>query len=366
MSTTNSLAASAPAAIPPANPIPSHAATHKRPVYHAVHNGRPRKIIFGILASLALAAGLLLGFKHLRFALAHEETDDAQVQGHLSPVLPRVSGYVTTVLVNDNEHVTAGQPLVEIDSAELDLRIASATAALQNTEAALVNARAAVTVAAANVETARVLRDKAGDDLVRDKKLFSGGAITDRQLADTQAAADQAAAQFVAQTEQAAAAQTQVGVAETLVGQRHADLDFAKLQRSYATVTAPIAGVVSSKNVEPGQFVQAGQTLLSVTDDSDVWVVANFKETQLARLRVGQPAEFTADSYPGVVFHGKVDSIAGATGARFAVMPPDNATGNFVKVTQRVPVKIVLTDVADQRHPLRPGMSVEPAVLIKN
>ncbi|HTQ32281.1 MAG TPA: HlyD family secretion protein [Opitutaceae bacterium] len=358
--------ANAPSAPEPPAAHSAPAPAHKRAPSHSARNGRSRKIVFGVLATLAVGTGVFFGLRHLRYALTHEDTDDAQVQGHISPVLPRVSGYVARVLVNDNQRVAAGQPLVEIDPAELDLRIAGAEAARQNAGAALANARAAAEVAAANVETARVLRDKTADDLARDKKLFAGNAITDRQLADSQAAADQAAAQFAAQTKQAAAAQTQVGVSETLVGQRRAELDLAKLQRSYATVTAPIAGLVSIKNVEPGQFVQAGQTLLAITDDSDVWVVANFKETQLTDLRAGQPVEITADSYPDVVFHGKVDSIAGATGARFALLPPDNATGNFVKVTQRLPVKIVLTDPPDPEHPLRPGMSVEPSVRVKN
>jgi membrane fusion protein, multidrug efflux system len=366
MPTTSSLTADVAAAHAPSSATSPHdAAVHTHQSRSSRH-GQPRKIVFGVLAALALGAGAFFGLRHLVYTLAHEETDDAQVQGHLSPVLPRVPGYIAEVFVSDNQPVAAGQPLFAIDPSELDLRIASASAALQNAGAALANTRAAAAVAAAEVETARVQRDKAGDDLARDKKLFAGAAITDRQLADSQAAADQAAAQFAAQDKQAAAAQTQVGVAETVVGQRRSDLDLAKLQRSYATVTAPIAGVVSNKNVEPGQFVQAGQTLLSVTDDSDVWVVANFKETQLTHLRIGQSVEFTADSYPGVVFHGRVDSIAGATGAHFALLPPDNATGNFVKVTQRVPVKIILTDAPDPHHELRPGMSVEPSVLVKN
>ena len=116
--------------------------------------------------------------------------------------------------------------------------------------------------------------------------------------------------------------------------------------------------------MEPGQFVQAGQTLLSIASESDVWVVANFKETQLTRMKPGQEVEFEADSYPGVIFHGKVESISGATGARFALLPPDNSTGNFVKVTQRVPVKIVLAEAPDAGHPLRPGMSVDATVRV--
>jgi membrane fusion protein, multidrug efflux system len=338
-----------------------------------------RSLAAGVVAAAVLIVAAVFGVKHMRFALAHDETDDAQVEGDISPVLPRIAGYVSRVLVRDNEHVQAGQPLVEIDAAELDLRIREATAALgsaqaalSTAEAALADAQAAAAVAQANVATAEVTSRKAAADLRRDTALFATAAITDSQLADTRAAADVAAARLEAARRQAAAADAQVAEASTRIAgaraageQRQADLDFARLQRSYATVTAPIAGVVSRKSIEPGQFVQAGQTLLSVASDDNPWVVANFKETQVGLMKAGQPAEFTVDSYPGVTFHGRVESLSGATGARFALLPPDNASGNFVKVTQRVPVKIVLTDAPDPDRPLRPGMSVDVAVLTR-
>lgn len=330
----------------------------------------------GTVAAAILVAAAVLGVKHLRFALAHEETDDAQVEGDISPVLPRISGYVASVLVRDNQHVRAGEPLVSIDSNELDLRVGEAQAALGSAQAARVtaeavleSARAAQSVAAANTATSDVTRRKTAADLARDTALFQNGAITDSQLADTRAAADVAGARFQAAARQAEAAATQVSEAQTRIGgaraieaQRLADLAYARLQRSYATVTAPIAGVVSRKNIEPGQFVQAGQTLLSIASEANPWVVANFKETQVGSMKAGQTAEFTVDSYPGAVFHGRVDSLSGATGARFALLPPDNASGNFVKVTQRVPVKVVITDAADPDRPLRPGVSVDVAV----
>jgi membrane fusion protein (multidrug efflux system) len=335
-------------------------------------------------ALVSVAAGVLIiaavfGIRHLSFVLAHEETDDAQIEGHISPVLPRISGYVTGVLVEDNQRVEAGQSLVAIDPDELDLRVAAAAAALetsraavQSATAALASARAEEAVARANVVTAEVTRAKAATDLARDSNLFRNAAISASQLTDTQAAADEADARLLALRRQADAAATQVASGKTQIAaalaegkQRQSDLDFARLQRSYATVTAPLSGLVSRKDVETGQFVQAGQTLLSIASDTDVWVVANFKETQLARMRPGQPAEFTVDGYPGIEFRGRVESIAGATGARFALLPPDNATGNFVKVTQRVPVKIAVTGPADSGHVLRPGMSVDVAVGIK-
>ena len=212
---------------------------------------------------------------------------------------------------------------------------------------------------------------KAASDLVRDTNLFKTGAITDSQVTDTKAASDTASAELDAVRTQAKTAELLIGVAaarvdgsKTLAAEKASDLDYAKLQRTYASITAPITGLVSRKNIEPGQFIQAGQTLLSITTETDVWVVANFKETQLTRMKPGQSVEFEADSYPGVIFHGKVESISGATGARFALLPPDNSTGNFVKVTQRVPVKIVLSEAPDSGHPLRPGMSVDAAVLV--
>jgi membrane fusion protein (multidrug efflux system) len=337
-----------------------------------------RPSVIGISAAV-LAAGVFFGVKYARFFASHEETDDAQVEGDISPVLPRISGYVARVLVRDNERVVAGQPLILIDSAELDLRVSRETttrqtveADLRTAEAGLAAARAALAVARANIAALLVRRDKTASDLAQDRGLFAGGAITDRQLSDSQAAADAAAAQSIMATREAESAEAQVTVAAVKVGaaraqvaQQLSDLEMARLQRSYATITAPIAGLVAHKDVEPGQYVQAGQTLFSIASDSGVWVVANFKETQLARIRAGESATFTADGYPGRVFHGRVESIAGATGARFALLPPDNATGNYVKVTQRVPVKIVLSGAPDPESVLRPGMSVTATVDLK-
>jgi membrane fusion protein (multidrug efflux system) len=337
---------------------------------------KSRKVFLGAIGAAALLVGAYYGFTHLRYALAHEETDDAQVEGDISPVLPRISGYVTRVLIKDNQRVEAAQPLIEIDSREPALRVGAASAALETAKSALdtasamlANARASTAVAEANSATARVAAAKAASDLARDTRLFGASAITDRQLSDSRAAADLTRAQLEASQRQADAARKQAEVAEAQVrqaaaqiSQRQSDLDYAKLQLTYTTVTAPISGIVSHKDVEPGQLVQAGQTLFAIASDSDAWIVANFKETQLAHMRPGQSVEFTVDAYPGAIFHGRIDSIAGATGARFALLPPDNASGNFVKITQRVPVKIVPADAPDPQRPLRPGMSVDAAV----
>jgi membrane fusion protein, multidrug efflux system len=350
------------------------------PVQPSAARAVPRKAILAGAAGLALFALLPLGYRHVLFAFSHETTDNAQIEGHISPVLPRVPGYVARVLVTDNQRVSAGQPLVELDPADLSLKIAnaeaaaeSARAALQVAAAALENVRAAEAVAKSNVATATVAQTKAASDLARDAQLIQTGAISDRQWTDSRAAADSTAAQLETARRQGEAAVAQVKVAEAQIavaraqaGERTTDVDYAKLQRSYTIITAPIAGQVSRKNVEPGQFVQAGQTLLSISADEGLWLVANYKETQVARMHEGQSVVFTVDGYPGLEFHGIVDSLAGTTGARFALLPPDNATGNFVKVTQRIPVKIALTGTSDSQRILRPGMSVDTTVRVKD
>jgi membrane fusion protein (multidrug efflux system) len=335
------------------------------------------RTIATVVIALVVAVSGFFGVRHFLFVQAHEETDDAQVEGDVSPVLPRVPGYVAQVLVVDNQRVEAGQALVTLDPHELDLRVSSAAAAqrtaeaaTRTAEAALANAVAAEAVAKANVVTAQITQAKAAADLVRDSNLFKNSAISASQLADTKAAADEAEARYLASRRQAEAAaaqivsgRAQVDAAHAQVDQRKTDLEYAQLQRSYATVTAPIAGIVSHKDLEPGQFIQAGQTLLSIAADQGAWIVANFKETQIARMHDGQPVEFTLDSYPGVHFHGRVESIAGATGARFALLPPDNASGNFVKVTQRVPVRIAVDP--SNRLVLRPGVSADVTVSVR-
>lgn len=339
-----------------------------------------RKGLLLFVGALVAAFACFEGARHLSYAFSHEETDDAEVDGDVSPVLPRVSGYVSAVLVVDNQHVRAGQPLVEVDARELDLKVASAEAAvrvaqasLADAQAGVANAEAALQVAQANAAVAAVKEAKANTDLRRDQRLFQNGAITDRDWTDSQAAAQVAHALRIEADRQVAAAQTEIGVLRTRIASAQAqlsgqqsDLADARLQRSYATIEAPIAGMVTRKMVEPGEFVQAGQTLLSITADRDPWVVANFKETQLARMKAGQPVDFTVDSYPGVEFHGRVDSIAAATGARFALLPPDNSTGNYVKVTERIPVKIVLTEPPPGGRVLRQGMSVDASVQVSD
>jgi membrane fusion protein (multidrug efflux system) len=308
----------------------------------------PGRRIGLLLLLIAVLAGIGFGVKEVVFYRHHAETDDAQIEGHIDPVLPKVSGYVMEVLVTDNQKVAQGQLLVKIDGRDLKAKVDTAQAALENS-------RAKVAVARAQVTSAQSQNVKAARDLTRYAQLRQKEEVSQQQYDAAKASADLGEATVLA-------AQQSVAAAQADVAQKKADLDFAALQLSYVDVPAPVSGAVSKKNVEVGQFVQAGQPLLAIVEDGEIWVVANFKETQLTKMRVGQTVEVKVDAYPKQVFQGKVESIAAATGAKFALLPPDNATGNFTKVVQRVPVKIVFTDPPDSARPLRAGMSVTAIV----
>jgi membrane fusion protein (multidrug efflux system) len=310
---------------------------------------RRRRIVFVILAIL-FVAGAIFGIKMLIFYKHHAETDDAQIEAHIDPVLPKVSGYVTEILVDDNQRVEAGQPLLAIDTRDLQAKVDTA-------QAAVASADAKIAVARANVASARVQSANAAADVSRYAALRAKEEVSQQQFDASKTAAGSLEAGV-------AATQRSVSAAQAEAAQKRADLEYALLQLSYARVVAPASGVVSRKSVEVGQFVQAGQPLLAIVQDGETWVVANFKETQVRKMRVGQPVEIEVDAYPKVVFHGKVDSFAAATGARFALLPPDNATGNFTKVVQRIPVKIVFTDPPDAARPLRAGMNVTAIVRV--
>jgi membrane fusion protein (multidrug efflux system) len=334
----------------PSPPAPAPAASSEPSAKPAAGNQakKPRRRVLLAIVAVAVLAGIVFGVKTIVFYRHHAETDDAQVEGHIAPVLPKVPGYVTAVMVDDNQKVAAGQVVVRIDDRDLRSKVATAEADYQN-------AKAAVEVARANVASARTLGTRASADLRRYAVLRQKEEVSQQQYDAAKATADSEAAQVEGTARSVAAAQAKVA-------QKQADLDFAKLQLSYAVVSAPETGIVSRKSVEVGQFVQAGQPLLAIVSDVQPWVVANFKETQLKKMRIGQPVSIEVDAYPKFEFHGKVDSIAAATGAKFALLPPDNATGNFTKVVQRVPVKIVFTDPPDPLRPLRAGMSVNAIV----
>jgi membrane fusion protein (multidrug efflux system) len=359
----------------------------------AARRGGARKIVILSVLGILVLVGAVWGFRTIVFYSHHATTDDAQLDGNINPVLPRVPGYVKQVLVSENQPVKAGDLLVVIDPADLQAKVDQEQASLLNAQAAVsvaeaavassrstaVGARAKVASNQADVTAARTRAEQTAADLARYRQLLAKEEISQQQYDAARAAADSArasaeaarattessSATAQASASQIQAAQRQVAAAQAQVAQHQAALEAARLQLSYAVLKAPVAGFVAKKNVEVGQFVQAGQPLLAIVQQGsqdDVWVSANFKETQLARMHPGQTAEIEVDAYPGVTFHGRVESLAAATGARFSLLPPDNATGNFTKVVQRVPVKIVFTGAPDPRHPLRVGMNVNVTV----
>ncbi len=331
---------------------------------------------------------------------ADQETDNAQVQADISPVIPKVSAAVVGIRVSDNQRVRRGDTLVLLDDRDLKLRVTQAEIALAQARANVVVARknsaaarlgiatvastsgaatAGIATARATVESARARLRQTTQNFQRQAALLAQQSATQQSFDNARADRDGAAASLAAAeaqvkvlTGQAGAATNQVAtarsqadivgqsvtLAQLAVRQAEAALATARLFASYTVITAPAAGVVSDRNLQLGQLVAPGQTLMKVAQDGNLWVVANFKETQLEKMKVGQPVEIKADTYSSKVFQGKVQSLSPATGARYSLLPPDNATGNFVKVTQRVPVKIVFTEPPAADTPLRAGMSV--------
>jgi membrane fusion protein, multidrug efflux system len=310
--------------------------------------GGQKRLAFMIMGALLLAL-VALGARRWVFGLSHVSTDDAQVDGHIVPILPKVGGFVTEVRVDENHRVKAGDTLVVLDDRDYRARLAQAEADLAVALASVSN-RARVGQAEAQVEQAQANAVKSRADLDRLRPLAEQDIVSKQQLDAAEASARAADAAL-------AAAQAALLGADARVGAARAARDQAALNLSYTRITVPAAGVVSKKTVELGQLVQAGQPLMSVVPLEDVWLTANLKETQIQDVKPGEPVDFTVDAYRGRHFRGHVESLAPATGARFSLLPPDNATGNFTKVVQRVPVRI-RPDSVDAAHPLRPGMSV--------
>ncbi len=318
--------------------------------------GGTRRIVFGVMG-IALVGLLGLGVRRWWFARSHVSTDNAQVDGHIVPVLPKVGGFVAEVRVVENQAVQAGDTLVALDDRDYRARLAQTEADLAAL-LATVSSRTRVGQAEAAVAQAQANALKAHADLARIEPLAAQSIVSGQQLDAVRAAATAADAQL-------AAAQAALVGADARVAAARAARDQAALQLSYARITAPMSGVVSKKAVEVGQLVQPGQPLMTVVPLDDIWVVANLKETETADVNAGDPAEIEVDAYRGLRFRGHVESLAPATGAKFSLLPPDNATGNFTKVVQRIPVRIRLDGPPDPAHPLRPGMSVVATIQTK-
>jgi len=340
---------------------------------------KPNKVI-PIILGIVLLGGIIFGIKEYVYYSKHEDTDDAQIDGDISPVVARVGGYVDSINFEENQHVTAGQLLVKIDDRDYKVKLEQAQAAQKGASAGIGVNESQIFATAANsasarsqAESAKARLEKAQKDFARYANLVKDGSVTQQQFDQAKADRDVAQATYNASLDQYKAAQQQIGttrnqltVTNTGVTQRQVDVDYAKLQLSYTDIKAPSSGVTSKKNVQLGQLVQPGQTLFSIVNDNSIYVTANFKETQLDKLRNGQKVNIEVDAYPDLKVEGTVYNFSPATGAKFSLLPPDNATGNFVKVVQRVPVKIKINADKETLAKLRPGMSVNVSVITKD
>jgi membrane fusion protein, multidrug efflux system len=344
---------------------------------------RPIKPLFIALPiALLILAGIVTYFVR---AAGYEETDNAFVEGRIHQVSTRVAGTVSEVLVGDFDTVKAGQPLLRLDARDADVAVreaqagvAQADAGILQAEAALAQARATVQQAGANVAQAVAQMRKAQLDFNRANTLFAqppGGTrvITQADFDNARASLDIATANDAAAAASRDAADAAVHAAEagsSVAKARRetaaATLANAELQLSYTTIVAPVAGRLGKRGVEIGQRVSPGQALLGLVGDES-WIIANFKEGQLSKMKAGQPVSLTIDAIKGHKFDGRVDSFSAGTGAKFALLPPDNATGNFTKIVQRVPVKIVLSaeSMRGYESRLRPGLSADVEVAVK-
>lgn len=337
-------------------------------------------IVAAVVGVLLVAGGVVWWINGQRF----EKTDNAFVQADTTNVAPQLAGRVVEVLVSDNQRVEVGQVLVRLDNADQRAQLAQAQANLQAAIAAVGNVdaqaeqeQAAIAARAAAVTQARAQADLARAEVERYGKLAEQGWVSQQRIQTQQATAQTAAASVQQAQAALVAEQRTVGVLGSTreqgvaaVEQARARLEEARTALERTVIRAPVAGVVGARSVRVGQYVNAGAQLLSIVPLSDAYVVANFKETQLARMRLGQDVEITADAFPGQAIHGRIDSFAPATGSEFALIPVENATGNFTKITQRVPVRIVVArneGGPDQAGlALRPGLSVEVKVDLKS
>jgi membrane fusion protein (multidrug efflux system) len=304
-----------------------------------------------VAAILAAIVALVWGGVYLVRAMSRESTDDAFVTGHIISVSARVEGHVQKVYVSDNQAVQAGDLLVEIDPCDFQVKLDLATATLAAAQAGEEQARAQTSVA--SVEAKR-----AEKDYNRYRQLFDANAgVTQQQVDNAEAAARGAAAQLES-------ANSHVAVAKARVSEARAGVEQAQLNLSYTRIVAPQPGRIAGKNVEPGEYIRTGQPLLALVAQK-LWVVANFKETQLKKMKPGQSVDIRIDAYPQRIFKGHIDSIQAGTGSIFSLLPPENATGNYIKVVQRVPVIIVFDEDPTDVNMLSPGMSVMPVVKVK-
>src|SRR5579862_94290 len=314
-----------------------------------------------MLLLLVAAAAAVPGWRYLS---SYEDTDDAQVDGHIIAVSSRINGTIVGVYVVDTQPVREGQLLADIDPADYVVAVEGARARLGQAQALVESAKADYETTLSKVNQDQATSAKADYDVPRLEVLAAKGAARREDYIESQRIAKVARATVDADRAGANAALKNIASRQAAVRQAQADLDQAVLNYSYTKIRAPMSGVIGKKSVEPGQRIQPGESLLAVVPLDDVWVTANFKEDQLRRMRPGQPVDIEVDAL-GRTLKGHVDGLGSASGERFSLLPPENATGNYVKVVQRIPVRIDLAPGQNSDHRLVPGMSAEPTVWLK-
>ena len=335
---------------------------------------RPLLIVLGVLAAVVI---ITAGVIYWLYARHFETTDDAFVDGYVTQMAPQVAGRVIGLKFVDNEHVEAGQTLLRIDPRDYQVKLDQAKAQHANAEAAVQQANAQLGLQNANLDQARANVTVAQAGYVQAKQDYdrftsiNPHAVTQQQIDNATATFRSAQAKLAAAHQgveganaQLEASQAQVRAAETQAQEAEANVAAAQLQLSYCTIVAPVSGRIGHRTVAVGNYVNPGQALFAIVQDN-MWVTANFKETQLADIRPGQPVDITIDAIPSVTFHGHVDSFQPGTGSEFSVLPAENATGNYVKIVQRLPVKIDFDAGQINDYRISPGMSLEPDVRVR-
>jgi len=344
-----------------------------------------------VAGTLALAVLLICGFGMVAKSFSHEGTDDAFLASDIVSISPKVSGEVIEVFVKDNQKIKAGDPLVLIDPRDFDTAVAQKKAALATANAntnviestfkllgvQIETAKATAQQSAAQEAADRANAEKAASDLKRAQDLIERKIIAPQEFDTAKAAADAAANTLKASEAKAASDRSKINEAEAefeaglaafdraiaQASQAEVDVDLADLNHSYTRIVAPVDGRITRKAVEQGDYVQVSQRLMAIVP-TNIWVLANFKETQLRKIHTNQPVEISVDSVGKRKFAGHVESIQAGSGAAFSLLPPENAVGNYVKVVQRIPVKIVFDNPVEAEHVLGPGMSAEPSVQV--
>jgi membrane fusion protein (multidrug efflux system) len=358
-----------------------------------LNQNKKKRVIF-ILFPIIIIIGAVVLYFYLQYKKTHISTDDAFIDGRVHVIASKVPGTVKALLVNDNQFVKKNEPILEIDPVDYDVKVKEARAGFQaereklsefqdrvNTaKRQLAEVIASLEAAHANVELQKANLELAKVNLQRSEFLLKKEAIPRQQYDNAKTTYEVAVAQVKAaqdmfkqleasvETQRALIKQTEstLPTQEAQILQREATVKGAELNLGYTKIYAPADGYITKRTVERGNQIQAGQPLMAIVPlgQEDIWITANYKETQLERVKPGQKVKIKVDTYPGKVFYGKVDSVTAGTGAVFSLLPPENATGNYVKIVQRIPVKIILDKETDPNHTLRIGMSVVPTILI--